>query len=79
MSYAKGLQTANPELIRRIQKIIRCEHSHLAPDLERPIPTPGQLPTYLNQALKDGRAITLLADYRPAELTSYSLTVFGLQ
>ncbi|WP_370305540.1 hypothetical protein [Sinimarinibacterium flocculans] len=47
--------------------------------MERPIPTPGQLPTYLNQALKDGRAITLLADYRPAELTSYSLTVFGLQ
>ncbi|WP_380732329.1 hypothetical protein [Sinimarinibacterium flocculans] len=78
MSYAKGLQTANPELIRRIQKITRCEHSHLAPDLERSMPTSEQLPTYLNQALKDGRAITLLADYRPAELTSYSLTVFGL-
>lgn len=42
------------------------------------MPTPEQLPTYLNQALKNGRAITLLADYRPAELASYSLTVFGL-
>jgi hypothetical protein len=37
-----------------------------------------RLPAHLNRALMSGRAIALLVDYRPAELTDFSLTVIGL-
>ncbi|MEC9357471.1 MAG: hypothetical protein ACPHN2_00580 [Sinimarinibacterium flocculans] len=42
------------------------------------MPASERLPTYLTRAIKSGRAITLLADYRPAELAGFSLTVIGL-
>jgi hypothetical protein len=42
------------------------------------MPSSERLPAYLNQALKSGRAIALLADYRPPELADFSLTVIGL-
>lgn len=37
-----------------------------------------RLPADLNSALKSGRAITLIADHRPAEGAEFSLTVIGL-
>lgn len=37
-----------------------------------------RLPADLTRAIKSGRAITLLADYRPADLAGFSLTVIGL-
>jgi hypothetical protein len=42
------------------------------------MPASERLPAHLTRAIKSGRAITLLADYRPAELTGLSLTVIGL-
>lgn len=46
--------------------------------LEKSMPSSERLPAHLNRALKSGRAIALLADYRPAEATDFSLTVIGL-
>ncbi|MEC9358666.1 MAG: hypothetical protein VX836_12460 [Pseudomonadota bacterium] len=37
-----------------------------------------QLPAYLSDALRRGRAIPLLVDYRPPEIADHSLTVIGL-
>lgn len=42
------------------------------------MPSSERLPAHLNRALKSGRAITLLSDYRPAEATDFSLSVIGL-
>ena len=42
------------------------------------MPASERLPAHLTREIKSGRAITLLADYRPAELTGLSLTVIGL-